>query len=146
MENNKKNILIGTGVVIGGYILYQIINTQIKKNKPSVVIGDSGNTGGGGVTKGLNYYNLSDDLYTAISGYYSDDTKVLLYMSKLNTDDDMDSLYKAYGTKTIDTGALNFFQKNFTGDLYQTIRNRLSSTNLNQLNTILSNKGISISI
>ena len=145
MENNKKNILIGTGVVITGFILYEIIKTQIKKNKPAIVIGD-GNTNRGGVTKGLNFYNLSDDIYTAITGYYSDDTKVLLDMSKLNTDDDMDSLYKAYGIKTIDTGTLNFFQKNFTGDLYQTIRNRLSSSNLTQLNTILSNKGITISI
>ena len=140
MEKAIKNkIIIGTGVVIGGLIVYKIIYTQMQKNKAASVVDTSGSSSG---TKGLNFYTLSDDLFNAMTGYGYNSSTVITTLSKLNNDDDLKSLYNAYGTRTLDSGFLNVFQSNFTGDLYQSLQNQLNPSDLAQVNSMFAQKGI----
>ena len=143
---NKKNMIIGVAVLIGGFVVYKLISKP-KATLPSN--NDGGGTDGGIVvsdgstpSKGLNYLDLSNSLFDAFDGYGTDNTAVYDTFGKLKNEADMLYLIKAYGIRTISSGRGNFFVKDYTGDLFGSIKSEMDTSEIATINQILTNKGI----
>ena len=139
----KQTLLwIGTGTVVVGIGTYIYIKS---KKAATIAAGYQGSGSFGGATAGatdLNYLSLANDCFNAMSGWTTDSSVLTDTMGQLKSDADFDSLYKAYGTRTISSGLLDIFSSDFTGDLSQSIKHCLSSGDLGNLNTVLRANGI----
>jgi len=153
---HKKALIIG-GVVLGlGAVAYFILRP---KNSPVVTnkaFGD-GNPNGAGTlsqpqtqdpvtgaftTSGLNFKQMADDIFNALSGYTTDTSSVLNNFSLLQSDSDFDALVKAYGTRTVSTGLGNIFDADYTGNLTGALIRFLSTSDISTLNAQDSKVGI----
>jgi hypothetical protein len=90
---------------------------------------------------------LANDLFKAFNGYGTAWAKgktggVIGIMTRLKTDEDFDALNEAYGIRTIDSGFLNIFSKDYTGDMMGAFNSELSLNEIIKVNKILEDKGL----
>ena len=140
----KKGLVVVSALAIGGFLLFKMLG---KKNpKAGSGAAGGGNTGGGdGFASGvsnLDFRALSNDVFDALDGYGTNEEAIENAFNKLQSDADLNALIDAYGVRTVSSGALNVFQKDYTGDLFGSLKSELNSTELDRLNQILANKGI----
>jgi hypothetical protein len=126
---DKKKLIIWGGVIlIGGYLVYKYLK-------------GGGSSSGLGSSDGLlssNQINkISTDLFDAMDGYGTEEDTIFSSFEKIKTDADFDAVVKAFGTRTISSGRGNVFQSDYNGDLIGALKNELSSTEIEQLNSIL---------
>ena len=134
MEKSTKQILGWSAGLLVGYVIY----LQVKASGSKLIVP----TIQGGVTQGMNFVDLANNIYDSLNGYSYSTQPIVDVFSKLNSDADFSALSYAYGTKTLDSGFLNVFQKNYTGNLIGSLKDQLSASDLSSLNQILTQKGI----
>ena len=134
MENSTKKILGWSAGLIIGYIIYLKVKASGSKSiVPNI---------NGGVTQGLNFQNMANNIYDSLNGYGYSMQPIVDAFAKLNSDADFVALSNAYGTRTLDSGFLNIFQKNYTGNLVGSLTDQLSASDLSTLNQLLTAKSI----
>jgi hypothetical protein len=133
----RTKVIIGVSTLVVGYVAYKLIKAGIDKNKSATVVPDTFQT-----TKGINFYNLADDLFSAMDGYGTDEQTIYDTFNKLGNQFDFAALVKAYGNRTLSSGFGNVFVPNFTGDLVASLKDELSGSEIATLNQILTSKGI----
>jgi hypothetical protein len=133
MEKNKKILYWSAGLIVA-YILFVKLKSVGKKEiVPNVE---------GGVTQGLNFKAMADSIYEAMDGYGTSFQLIINEFAKLNNNFDFDALYRAYGTRTVSSGAGNVFVSDFTGDMLGALKYDLSANEISKINTLLSSKNI----
>ena len=136
--NNKyiKYAAIAGGVLLVLYFIKQ-------KGK-----GGGGNGGGGSQPPkedtSLPYAALSDDLFNAMNGYGTDESKIYEVLRLLKNKSQWDSLVNTYGVRKLSSGRGNVFNSDFNGNLPNSLKNELDSSELKTANSILSQIGVSI--
>ena len=130
---NKKILYWSAGVIIAYILFVKVKSIGAKQIVPNVE---------GGVTQGLNFKAMADSIYDALDGYGSSFQPIVNEFSKLNNNYDFDSLYKAYGTRTVSSGRGNVFVSDYTGDMLGALKEDLTATEIAKLNTLLSIKNI----
>ena len=150
MDKKQKGIITAAVVVVAVLAAYKILKPKSDKsgggnNGGGGNSGGGGNTGGGG-TSNLDFRSLANQLFDAFDGYGTDEDEVKVVFQSLNSNADYDALKSAYGVREVSSGRGNIFVKNFEGDLAATLRNELDSSELAEVNQILSNKGINRTI
>jgi hypothetical protein len=134
MENKNKKILYWSAGLIVAYILFvKLKSVGTKQIVPNVE---------GGVTQGLNFKAMADSIYEAMDGYGTSFQIIINEFVKLNNNYDFDALYKAYGTRTVSSGAGNVFVSDYTGDLLGALKDELDANEISKINTLLTNKNI----
>jgi hypothetical protein len=147
MEKKTKKTII-TALVIGviGYALYKAFTPTPPTNN-----GGGGNGGGTppngsgtppNTTQNLDFNALANTLFDAFNGVGTKNDVWRSVLIKLKNQADWDALLKAYGTKTITAGWGGFIKTCSDCDLVKSFKSELSSTELEQLNTILKSKNI----
>lgn len=150
--DSVKGLLIVAGVIAGtaitGYFVYKgIKNYQAKKDSRAQVDAAEDDLKGlaqSGVKPTLSASQLnliSNNLFTAMNGYGTDEAAVLHEIVKINNEADMLALIKTYGTKTLSSGNLNP-TPNFTGSLTAALAEELSDAYILAINNVLAKKGI----
>lgn len=136
MKKNIKGILVVAVVGVGALLAMKLF----KKAKPSV------STGGSGVlspnTSNLDFRSLSNQLFDAFDGYGTSNDSVLDIFRMLRTDADFDALKAAYGVREISSGRGNIFSSNFEGDLQSTVRDEMTSKEIQSINDILASNNL----
>ena len=140
MENNTKKILGWSAALIVGYIVYLKIKASSSKGIVPIIQGENS------ITQGENFAVMSDNIFHAMDGYGYTIQPIVDAFSNLNTNGDFNALSTAYGTRTLNSGFLNVFQSNYTGNLSNSLRSQLSSADLATLNQLLSSKKITIQL
>jgi len=136
MENSTKKILGWSAGIIVAYVIYLKYKTlQSKSIVPTI-------QGSGAITQGSNFGNMADSIFNALNGYSYSMQPIVDVFSKLNTNGDFQALSQSYGTRTLNSGFLNIFQKDYTGDLVGALKNQLSASDLSTLNQLLTAKSI----
>lgn len=151
MDKKLQRVIITASVVV----VAALAAFKILKTKSPNQGGDGGNQGGegggnqGGGTggngsgvSGLDYRALAKKIFDACDGYGTSEDTIVDVFKELRNNADFDALSNAYGVREVSSGTWNVFQSNFQGNLSSTLRNELSSSWINDLNEILSSKGI----
>ena len=91
--------------------------------------------------------DLSNLLYDAFNGYgtrWKDGQFGGVYgvFSQLQSDDDFDSLNEYYGIRDTDSGFLNLFSRDYTGDMNSTMNNELTKREIRLINELLEKNGL----
>lgn len=137
MKKNIKGILVVAVVGVGALLAMKLF----KKAKPSV------STGGSGVlspnTSNLDFRSLANQLFDAFDGFGTSNDSVLDIFRMLRTDADFDALKAAYGVREISSGRGNIFSSNFEGDLQSTVRDEMTSKEIQSINDILASNNLS---
>ena len=134
MEKKTKKILLWSSAVIVAYVIYiKIKGVSSRKIVPNIE---------GGVTQGLNFKSMADNIYEALDGYGTTFQTIMDEFAKLKNNPDFDALYNAFGTRTVSSGRGNIFVSDYTGDMVGALKQDLSKTEIGKLNSLLSNKGI----
>jgi hypothetical protein len=134
MENKNKKILYWSAGIIVAFVLFVKLKSRgTKQIVPNVE---------GGVTQGLNFKAMADSIYEAMDGYGTSFQLIVNEFSKLNNNNDFDALYKAYGIRTVSSGAGNLFVSDYTGDMTGALKKDLSATEIAKINSLLSIKNI----
>jgi hypothetical protein len=136
MENNTKKILGWSAGLIVAYIIY----LKYKASKAASIVPTM--QGNNAITQGMNFGNMADNIFNALDGYGYSMQPIVDVFAKLNTTGDFNALSQSYGTRTLNSGFLNIFQSNYTGDLVGSLKNQLSASDLSTLNQLLTAKGI----
>lgn len=139
MKKNIKGILVVAVVGVGALLAMKLF----KKAKPSVSTGGSGTVGGVANTSSLDFRSLSNQLFDAFDGYGTSNDSVLDIFRMLKTDADFDALKAAYGVREISSGRGNIFSSNFEGDLQSTVRDEMTSKEIQSINDILASNNLS---
>jgi hypothetical protein len=97
--------------------------------------------------KSVSFSQLAEDLYKAFKGYgtaMSEGVTGGVYgiMTRLKTDEDFDALNEAYGIRTVNSGFLNLFSKDYTGDMNGALNSELTTNQIIKLNKILEDNGV----
>lgn len=109
--------------------------------------GGGGQTGGGGTpSSSLDFRSLANRLFDAFDGYGTSNDEVKEIFKLLKSDADYDALKAAYGVREVSSGTWNVFSSNFEGDLPATIHDEMSSSEIAELNQIMTSNGISRTI
>lgn len=151
MDKKQKGIITAVVVVVAVLAAYKILKPSKGGNSGGGNNNGGGNSGGGGNTGGgetsnLDFRSLANQLFDAFDGYGTDEDEVKVVFESLNSNADYDALKSAYGVREVSSGRGNIFVSNFEGDLAATLRNELDSSELAEVNQILSNKGINRTI
>jgi hypothetical protein len=85
---------------------------------------------------------MATKLFDAMDGYGTDFDMIKVVFNQLSNQSDFDSVFRAFGIRTISSGKGNVFVTDFKGNLSGALYNELSSGEINELNSILRNKGI----
>ena len=137
---DKKKIIIWGAILIGGYLVYKYLKGS----------GSSVGGGGLGLASGLlsssQINKIVTDLFDAMDGYGTDESTINSSFDKIKTDADFDAVVKAFGTRTISSGSLNVFQGDYNGDLIGALKSELTSTEIEELNSILQKNKINRTI
>ncbi len=147
-----KGLLIVAGVLAGigitGFLVYKgVKNYNAKRDSKAQVNAAEDDLAGlikNGVKPTLSNSQLqliSNNLFTAMNGYGTNEDAVIHEFAKINNEADMLALIKTYGTKTLSSGSYNP-APNFTGSLTAALAEELSDTYIAALNGLLSRKGI----
>jgi hypothetical protein len=139
--NNKY---IKYAAIAGGVLLVLYFIKQKGKGQWS-----GGGNGGGGSQPpkedtSLPYAALSDDLFNAMNGYGTNESKIYEVLRLLNNKSQWDSLVNTYGVRKLSSGRGNVFNSDFNGNLPNSLKNELDSGELKTANSILSKIGVSI--
>jgi len=154
MDKKQKGIITAVVVVVALAAAYKVLKPSKGGNSSGGGnnggggggnSGGGGNTGGGG-TSNLDYRSLANRLFDAFDGYGTDEDEIKVVFESLNSNADYDALKSAYGVREVSSGRGNIFVSNFEGDLPATLRDELDSSELAEVNQILSNKGINRTI
>lgn len=122
--------------------------------------GDNGGGNGGGENPpppppsqtdltGNQVMKIANDLFEAMDDYGTDwDSTIGITTSfkKIKTNNDMDNLMSAFGTRTLNCGTGNIFCSDFTGNLKECLRDELDEDEISEVNAILRSNGVSRSI
>lgn len=92
--------------------------------------------------------DLSNILYDSFKGYGTTWKNgqfggVYGVFSQLKSDDDFDELNTAFGIRKIDSGLLNLFKKDYTGDMNSVMNDELTKNEISKINTLLEKNGLS---
>ena len=140
---NKKYIQYA---VIGGVVLVALY--LLKRNKDQRRSDDNSGGGGGGGQEsgntGLPYAAMADEMFDAMNGYGTNETKINDNLNRLKNKADWNSLVSAYGVRKLSSGRGNVFASDFTGNLPNALISELSSSELKTANNILNKIGVSI--
>jgi hypothetical protein len=90
---------------------------------------------------------LAEDLYKAFKGYGTSWAQgntggVTGIIARIKTDEDFDALNEAYGIRTLNSGFLNLFAKDYTGDMNGAFNSELTTNQIIKLNKILEDNGV----
>jgi hypothetical protein len=143
-QANKNGLIVLAVVALGGYFIYK----NMKKTDNGG--GGGGNTGGsgtgGGTTTGgvsnLNFTQMADDLFNAFNGWGTRNTVVFSTLLMLNNQADFDKLVEVYGVRKVSSGSGNIFANDFNGGLVETIKDEMSSSEIQKINDQFVAKGI----
>jgi hypothetical protein len=162
-DKTRNGILVTIGVLIGGYLLY----TFIKKSNPNPNPNPNPNdpTDPTDPTDpdptdpnppnpspdltGNQVMKIANDLFEAMDNYGTDwdsSTGITSSFKKIKTNNDMDNLMSAFGTRTLNCGTANPFCSDFTGNLKECLRDELDEDEIAEVNDILRRNGVSRSI
>lgn len=145
----QRVIITASVVVVAALAAFKILKTKSPNQGEDGGNqgGDGGNQGGegggnqGGVS-GIDYRSLAKKIFDACDGYGTSEDTIVDVFKQLRNNADFDALSNAYGVREVSSGTWNVFQSNFQGNLSSTLRNELSSSWIDDLNEILSSKGI----
>lgn len=95
----------------------------------------------------VSFNQLAEDLYKAFKGYGTAMSEgktggVYGIMKRIKTDEDFDALNEAYGIRTVNSGFLNLFSKDYTGDMNGALNSELTTNQIIKLNKILEDNGV----
>lgn len=138
MKKNIKGLLVVAVVGVGALVAMKLF----KKPKPSVYTGGGSDAGSPATTPSLDFRSLANQLFDAFDGYGTANDSVLDIFRMLKTDADFDALKAAYGVREISSGRGNIFSSNFEGDLPSTVRDEMSSKQIQSINDILASNNI----
>lgn len=141
--------IAGTAVALGAiYVAYNAIKTYLaNKNSNAEVTALSDKLtqlANKGIYPSISQQqsdSLANELEAAFQGYGTDYDTVKRDFHQLQNDADMVILLKTFGTRKISSGAYNP-EPDFTGTLSAVMVSELSSAQLDEINTILSQAGI----
>jgi len=133
MEKNKKILYWSAGILVAYILFIKLKSLKAKQIVPNVE---------GGVTQGLNFKAMADIIYEAMDGYGTSFQLIVNEFTKLNNNYDFDALYRAYGTRTVSSGAGNIFVPDYTGDMVGALKDDLSASEISKINSLLSIKNI----
>jgi hypothetical protein len=90
---------------------------------------------------------LAEDLYKAFKGYGTSWAQgntggVTGIIARMKTDEDFDALNEAYGIRTLNSGFLNLFSKDYTGDMNGAFNSELTLNEIIKVNKILEDNGV----
>lgn len=142
--DNKKLITLGV-VLVGGFLVYKYL-IKGKGNSNSGGTGGGTTPGGSGQLSANTIKKMADDIYDAMDGYGTDEDTILSTFEKIKTDADFDALVKAYGTRTLSSGAGNIFMSDYNGDLSGALHDELSSGWITDINNALQRNGVNRSV
>jgi hypothetical protein len=94
-------------------------------------------------TTTLNYNQIANNLFNAMNGYGSYEQTIYSNLRLLRNRTDWSSVFAAYGTRTLSSGALNPFS-NFRGNLTASLYDELSTSEMATVKNILSRIGVTI--
>ena len=91
--------------------------------------------------------DLSNFLYDSFKGYGTTWKNgqfggVYGVFSQLKSDAEFDELNTAFGIRKIDSGLLNLFKKDYTGDMNSVMNDELSNNEISKINTLLEKNGL----
>lgn len=91
--------------------------------------------------------DLSNFLYDSFKGYGTTWKSgqfggVYGVFSQLKSDAEFDELNTAFGIRKIDSGLLNLFKKDYTGDMTSVMNDELSKNEISKINTLLEKNGL----
>jgi hypothetical protein len=89
---------------------------------------------------------IANDIFEAMDGYGTNEENIIDSFKKIKTNNDMDNLVSAFGTRTVSSGTGNIFVSDFTGNLVECLRDELDEDDISEINTILRNNRVSRSI
>lgn len=149
MTKNAK-IIIGSVVLTAGTVYFISKNKKSKSTTLDTTGNNTGNNGNGqvipvdqtDVTPSLNFSKMADAIFDAMDGYGTNSNNINAVLFSLNTDADFDTLYNAYGVRTVSSGAGNIFVDDFTGNMVQCIKDDCDSSEIRDFNKILAQKGL----
>ena len=104
-----------------------------------------------GLVQAPNMADLSNLLFDAFNGYgtvWKDGQFGGVYgvFSQLKSDNDFDSLNEYYGIRAVNSGFLNLFSKDYTGDMNSTMNSELSKREIRLINELLESNGVTRTI
>lgn len=145
MELKTKNTIITLAVIgIVGFIVYKKFGKKQGSDGSGVGSGSSSGSGSGSSNlPPLDYDAMASDLFNAMNGYGTNEALITETLKLLRNQNDWNKLNSAFGNKKISSGRGNIFQSDFNGNLVGALKNELSSSDINDINSILSSKGIS---
>lgn len=93
------------------------------------------------------FKQMADDLQSAFNGYGTawDNGAgggVLGIISQLKSDADFDELEAAFGKRKIGSGFLNIFSKDYIGDMNGAFNSELNKSEIEEINLMLENQGL----
>lgn len=137
MEKKTRNAIIITSVLVAGvYLLYKFLK------KPPIE--QENNTNATNPTLSESQFKkMADNIFEAMSGWGTNLSVIYNEMAKLRNNDDVSYLIQAYGIREVPAGKLNPVP-DFGGNLPEALGNELSSSEIANLNKILSDNGITI--
>jgi hypothetical protein len=146
MEAKDKKIWTTLGIIVGGIILYKIIGNYKNKSR-------SGTPSSGGVivpnvnsTELLRLQRMANQLFDAMNNCGTDNEGVSTVISEVRNQQDWQNLITAYGTRTLTSQWWCVGVSEFTGNLPSSIKKEMSSSEVTNLNSILSSKGVTTTI
>jgi len=146
----KKLFIIGASLIGVLAIMYIVKKSKEDKSK------SNGNGNGNGENPSpdpepdpnaptvLPYKAMADELFNAMNGYGTDEAKIYAILNRLQKKPDWSALVSAYGTRKISSGTGNVFVSDFNGNLPDSFKSELSSSEIKAVNQILSKIGVTI--
>ena len=141
-------LVVGT-IVTGGFLGYGLIKKFIEgksdRDLNRATTGDLKDLNKKDETKQTISKSQSESfasgIYSALDGNGSDEGAVESIFKSLVNEADVLAIIKSYGTRTL-YGELFWRTETYTGDLAGSLRDELSSSELNKINNILASKNI----
>lgn len=146
----QKGIITAAVLVVAALVVSRLLKPKsgagVSSGGGETPIG--GNLGGGSTqpSSNLDFRSLSNQLFDAFDGYGTSVSKIKEIFKLLKSNADYDALKSAYGVREVSSGRFNVFLSDFEGDLPATLRDELSSSQLEDVNQILTSNGISRTI
>lgn len=147
----KRLIQIGGILLVGLTVLYFVRKSKKDESNSN----NNNNNGGNGDNpqppspdpnqpSALPFKAMADELFNAMNGYGTTENKIYEILGRLKKKPDWNALVSAYGTRKLSSGAGNVFVSDFNGNLPDSFKSELSSSEMKAVNQILSKIGVSI--
>jgi hypothetical protein len=139
-KKTKKTIITALVICVIGYALYKAFTPT-----PPTTNGGGTPPNGSGTpptTTNLDFTSLANTLFDAFNGVGTKNNVWRSVLIQLKNQADWNALSVAYGTKKITAGLGGFITTCSDCDLVKSFKSELSSSELEEVNTILKSKGI----